>query len=109
MVAPRQPPATYLTENGLFPGGPYRRDTPREVFLADAVAHRLKEVTTRLSIRFVARRADLSPQTILNIINGKSWPDLRTIARLEIGMNHKLWGAEHRKNPGYYNRYYPNQ
>ena len=39
----------------------------------------------------------LSPQTILNIRNGKSWPDLRTIARLESVLRTRLWGMEHRK------------
>ena len=29
------------------------------------------------SIRYIAKKAGLSPQTVLNILNGTTWPDLR--------------------------------
>ena len=29
--------------------------------------------------------------------NGTTWPDLRTIAKLEVALNTRLWGNEHRK------------
>ena len=43
------------------------------------------------------KKADVSPQTILNVLNGTTWPDLRTIARLENALAAKLWGNGHRK------------
>ena len=93
----RKHPVTYLEKDGVFPNGPFRFETPREVFLAAALAIRLNNTIGNESIRYVAKIAGLSPQTILNILSGKSWPDLRTIARLEAGMRTRLWGMEHRK------------
>ena len=98
MPQPRQHPVTYLATNGSFPDGPFRPETSPEVYLAAALARRLNSYSRWDSIRYVAKKADLSPQTILNILNGKSWPDLRTIARLENAFNSRLWGYEHRKD-----------
>ena len=93
----RKHPVTYLEKDGVFPNGPFRFGTPREVFLAAALVIRLNNTIGNESIRYVAKIAGLSPQTILNIRTGKSWPDLRTIARLETALRTRLWGMEHRK------------
>ena len=37
----------------------------------------------------------LSRQTINNILLGKTWPDIRTVARLEVALEQRLWGREH--------------
>ena len=34
--------------------------------------------------------------TIANILKGKAWPDIDTIARLEKALDIDLWGDEHR-------------
>ena len=67
------------------------------MFLAAALALRLKAKTDKESVRYYAKQAGLSPQTIINILNGTTWPDLRTIARLENAVDGKLWGNEHRQ------------
>ena len=95
----RKHPVTYLAQFGIFPMGPYRRGTPPEAFLAAGLALRLKNKIGNESVRYVAKKANLSPQTILNILNGKTWPDLLTIGRLEHALEAKLWGNEHRKHP----------
>ena len=105
MPQPRQHPATHLKENGNFPDGPFKSKAPPEVYFAAALANRLNYATRRHSIRYIAKLADLSPQTILNILNGRTWPDLRTIARLETVFDYRLWGYEHRKPPQYFYRY----
>ncbi len=97
MPQSRKHPVTYLEKDGVFPNGPFRPGTPREVDLAAALVIRLNNRIGDESIRYVAKIAGLSPQTILNIRNGKSWPDLRTIARLERALATRLWGIEHRK------------
>ena len=116
MPQSRQQPASYLEENGRFPVGPFKPETPQEVYLAAGLASRLVYAIQKDSIRYIAKKADLSPQTILNILNGRSWPDLRTIARLEIVFDYQLWGYEHRRPPNdYYHNYgigwrnYPNK
>lgn len=93
----RPHPATFLAKKGSFPQGPYRPETPPEVFLAAGLAARLHTKIGDESVRYVAKKAGLSPQTILNILSGRSWPDLRTVAKLEVSLNTRLWGSEHRK------------
>ena len=99
MRVSREHPVTYVVQKGTFPQGPYRRGTPREVFLAAGLARRLKNKIGNESIRYVAKKARLSPQTLLNILQGETWPDLLTISRLEEALEAKLWGNEHRKGP----------
>lgn len=97
MPHPRQKPAAFLAKKSSFADGKFRENTPPEVYLAAGVASRLKNKIGKESIRYVAKRAQLSPQTIINILNGDTWPDLRTIAKLETFLNTQLWGNEHRK------------
>lgn len=97
MANPRQHPATFLAKKTSFPEGPFKSDTPGEVYLAAGLATRLQNKIGNESIRYIAKKAQLSPQTVLNILNGRSWPDLRTIAKLETALNTRLWGYEHRK------------
>ena len=87
MSNPRQQPTAFLAKNRLFPDGPFRLGTPAEVYLAAALATRLKNNIGNESMRYVAKIAQLSPQTVLNVLNGKTWPDLRTITKLEIALN----------------------
>ena len=106
MRASRRHPVTYLADNGTFPRGPYDRHTPLEVYLAAGLALRLSNKIGDESIRYVAKNAGLSPQTVHNILNGKTWPDIFTIARLETSLRAKLWGNEHRRVPADW-FYYP--
>ena len=99
MRVSRKHPATYVVKKGAFPQGPYRSETPWEVFLAAGLARRLKNKIGKESIRYVAKMAGLSPQTLVNILHGETWPDLLTISRLEESLGAKLWGNEHRKGP----------
>ncbi|MET0887166.1 MAG: hypothetical protein ABWX92_12015, partial [Mycetocola sp.] len=43
------------------------------------------------SIRSVAADSGLSHVTLLAILDGRVWPDLATIARLERGLAAELW------------------
>ena len=104
MAKTRRPPADFVENSGYFPYGPFKPEAPREVYLAAGLAARLTSAIGEDSVRYIAKMADLSPQTILNILNGKSWPDLRTIARLEIVFDYRLWGYEHRRHPEYFYR-----
>jgi DNA-binding XRE family transcriptional regulator len=91
----RHPPAHYMTD-GEWPDGPLLPNAPPEAHLAAAVAIRLRK---HMKGRTQAKIGDLSGlgrQTINNILNGNAWPDLRTIARLEVALDKPLWGREHR-------------
>ena len=50
-----------------------------------------------MTVYRAAKRSGLSAQTIHNILKGRTWPDLHTLARLEASLNTCLWGREHRK------------
>lgn len=43
------------------------------------------------SVRSAAAQCDLVHVTLLSILDGKSWPDLETIAKLEGGLGVRLW------------------
>ncbi|WP_191966696.1 helix-turn-helix domain-containing protein [Microbacterium testaceum] len=69
----------------------------------DVVIHQDEAETARLlvlelvdamgerSVRSLAKEADLDEKTLRKIIAGLSWPDLRTIARLEKATGRKLY------------------
>lgn len=46
------------------------------------------------SVRSVASDAGMSHGTLLNVLNGRVWPDLYTIARLEATLQTGLWPQE---------------
>ena len=62
--------------------------------LTDAMARPGRRPRTA---RAVAEAAGIAPATVTNILNGKSWCDIDTLARLERALDAKLWGNEHRK------------
>lgn len=47
------------------------------------------------SVRSVAAAAGMSHVTLLNVLAGRVWPDLYTIARLEAALDTGLW-PQHR-------------
>ena len=63
------------------------------------IARKLKARNARKDVYKIAARRGLTPQTIYNVLGGKTWPDLTTIARLEIHFRVRLWGNHHRKKP----------
>lgn len=51
----------------------------------------LREAMNGRSIRAVAAECGLGNVTLSNVLAGKAWPDLATIARLEQGLRTPLW------------------
>ena len=43
------------------------------------------------SSRWAARETDVDHTIIANVLSGRTWADLATIARLEAGLNVNLW------------------
>lgn len=80
-------------------------EAPPPAALAHGVASRLREALDRNranglkpdSARKAAAAANLSPNTVANVLNGAVWPDIDTIARLEHALDVDLWGNEHRE------------
>lgn len=92
----RSRPCDYLSPSGVWPDGPFDADTPREAFFAAGVAQRLRELCDEESARgvtvtAVAERANLSTQTVFNLLQGTTWGDLPSIYRLEVALGATLW------------------
>jgi len=50
------------------------------------------------STRSVAEEAGMNHVTLLNALAGQSWPDLITLARLEISLDAELWKRPNARN-----------
>ncbi|MEV7761976.1 helix-turn-helix transcriptional regulator [Curtobacterium flaccumfaciens] len=61
--------------------------------IARAFVLRLKVALGDESIRAVAARAGMSHVTVLKILGGRAWPDLATIARLELALDTDLYSS----------------
>ena len=89
-------PRDYLAGDASWPSGRLVAHAPPEARLARALSRRLHKAKAGDSARAVARAAGVSPQAVLNILNGTTWGDLPAIARLETALDTNLWGREHR-------------
>lgn len=90
----RSAPAEYLS-SGSWPDGRLRASAPAEARLAAGMARRLRDGLAERPIRDVARAAELSPQTVVNLLHGATWGDVVSVARLERALGVRLWGTEH--------------
>ena len=88
-------PRDYVLSRGKWPHGPFRARAPDELYFFVALAERLRglchDEDRDTTFTAVARAADLSPQTVFNLLAGKTWGDLPTIYRLEVALNARLW------------------
>lgn len=88
-------PRDYVLARGKWPHGPFWARAPDELHFFVALAKRLRglcdDEDRNTTITAVARDADLSPQTVFNLLEGKTWGDLPTIYRLEVALNARLW------------------
>ena len=107
-------PCEYMvngTKGNKWPTGPLKDNAPAEALLAQGIAKRiLKAIEThekkqrkKVSKREIADKAGIGHQTLCNFLNGDTWPDIVTIARLEMLFDQQLFGIEHR--PRYQNRF----
>lgn len=59
--------------------------------VARLLAVRLRAVTDARGVRSVARTTGVSHSVISRIVNGDTWADTATLARLELGLDTDLW------------------
>lgn len=83
---PRPHPATFTH---AWPHEPITTDGPAEV--ARLLANNLKAAMGGRSGRAVGDACGVDFTTVNAILNGTTWPDLRTIALLEAGLGAPLW------------------
>lgn len=69
-------------------------DVPADDPLAEVARQFVSNVRAAMdgrSIRAVAAECGIGNVTLSNVLAGKAWPDLATIARLERGLGAELW------------------
>lgn len=89
-------PRDYLPEDRSDwrdPGPLVRKPGSREARFVRLIARRLGRLIAQdgRSINQIAKKANVSPQTIHNILDGKTWGDAPTIWRLEGALQERLW------------------
>ena len=74
---------------------PFWEQTPDEALFYIEVAKRLNRLcyhdNSDTTITAIAKHADLAPQTVFNLLQGKTWGDLLSIYRLEVALGARLW------------------
>ncbi len=101
-------PRDYLAPGATWPDGPLRPGAPPEAVLAwnlsrrfnDAYEVRKKPGTpAELTYKKLAEKAGLSKTTVHNFLEGKTFPDMLTVDRLERVFRVRLWNWEHWPRP----------
>jgi len=73
-----------------WPDGP-ATDAIGEV--ARVFAANLRQAIGEKSIRGAAEACGMNHATLIGILEGRAWPDMETIAKLERGLDAVLWPA----------------
>lgn len=96
---PTKPPCEYV--DGWPDDDAVHPDAPPEVYLILDIVKRLTKARTEknMSISALAESAGMTRQTIYNLLDGKVWPELSTIAWLERALGRRIWGSAHKKSP----------
>lgn len=84
------PPREYLA-SGIWPRGRIAKGAPPAVAYAKEISKRLDAALAGRSQSMVAEQADLARSTLHDIISGRSWPDIVTLAKLERLLGVRLW------------------
>lgn len=84
--------------NELAPGWPNLKSSDQVGEIARLFAANLKAAIGDNSLRAIALRTGVDHSTIQSILQGRVWPDVYTLAKLEIGLDADLWPSRaHRK------------
>ena len=81
------PPVSYVVE-GVWPEA--ELSEPVAGYAQD-VARRLKAALAGTGFRSIGRSAGLDHTTVMAVVRGERWPDLITIAKLELALGVRLW------------------
>ena len=91
-------PCAYLAPGETWPEGHLVDDAPAAAHFARRLALQLKQECKNagnLSMHALAKQADVNPQTVANLLSGKTWGEIPTIFQLETAIKQKLWPHDH--------------
>jgi transcriptional regulator with XRE-family HTH domain len=80
--------------SGQWPRGRLVRGVPVAVRYARDISLRLERALDGKVIAQVARDADVVRSTLYDIMSGRSWPDVVSLAKLEVYLGIRLWPDE---------------
>lgn len=77
----------------LYPGWPDSLDdmAPDHAAIQAMVINLRRERNRYRSIKRVAEKSGVASSTISDVLAGNTWPSLETMARLEVGLEVRLW------------------
>ena len=87
------PRPTRVTPHELCVEWPTTRSDDPVAEIARQFVLNLRDAMGSRSIREVARETGVDRASIGTVLNGMSWPDTSTLARLELGLKVTLWPA----------------
>ena len=76
---------------GAFPDGEVPDGAPAAARYAVAVARALRTALRDRALAAVCRDAGLARSTVQDLLAGRTWPDLVTLAKLEEALDVRLW------------------
>lgn len=77
--------------SGTWPEGTLRKDTPIGVRYAAEITRNLKAAMDGWTQTGLAEEISIARSTLHDILTGRSWPDLSTLAKLEEALQTRLW------------------
>ena len=86
-------PSDWL-ETGTWPDGTFAADAPVEVAHAVAIALALTAALEDRNKSEVAAAAQIERSTLYDILNGRTWADTLTLAKLEAHLQTSLWPSD---------------
>ena len=95
----RAPHPAELIARGDWPTGQLVDGAPEEAHYAQGIARNLERALQGLSIREIAKAAGLSHSTVYDLLNGVTYGEVITIARLEDVLGTRLWPSRQRPRP----------
>ena len=91
-------PYCYLASGNWrdWPHGALVAEPPQEALIAQEIsqAFRRAYLARNYTIREAAKKAGISEKTVFNLLHGKTWGDMPTIARIERNFKIRLWTSQ---------------
>ena len=84
------PPVSYLAD-GVWPDGELVADAPPAARYVAHIARQLRAALEGHTLSELSRRADVNRSTIQDLLAGRFWPDVVTLAKLEQALGATLW------------------